>query len=261
MENFKGMAPNIKGSTHCHSLSEINKKLCPICGQPNRCGEKEIVNGIELSRCWCAYETFPKIIFEKVPKDKYRKACICQKCLYQYKPKNADILKLRKILDEFISNWKNDPKTSWAHIYSVGKQLLEWKTHQNIVGLWKYPPKIITATMDDGMGQGLKMIHLFSRVAGLEIVHLGLMQSPKKIINECQKQNPDFLGMTILQFETEELLKTIIPQIPKQMQVLVGGPIFNTMPDNALQNKKYHSFNHISEYLHFLCNYEPKAIR
>jgi methylmalonyl-CoA mutase cobalamin-binding subunit len=253
------MTPLKTDPTHDIISAEIEEKICPICGQPNRCGEKEVINGIELNRCWCAYETFTQKIFEKIPQEKYRKACICQKCVYRYKTKNADILKLRKIVDELTNNWKNDPKISWTQIYGIGEKLLEWKTQKNIAGLWQYPPKMITATMDDGIGQGLKLIHLFSRIAGLEIVPLGLMQSRETIINECNKQCPEFLGMTILQFETEEILNTIIPQFPEKMIVLAGGPIFKMIPDDDIQNKKYFSFHHISEYLTFLLNYEPKV--
>jgi hypothetical protein len=255
------MELNKTSSTPCSSLSDIEKKQCPICGQPNHCGEKAVINGIVLNRCWCAYETFPEKIFEKIPEDKYKKVCICQKCLNLYKSKNADILKLRKIMNELIDIFKNDSKISWTQIYSIGEKLLEWKKEKNIVGLWEYPPKIVTATIDDAIGQGLKIIHLFSQIAGLEIIHLGLMQSQKTIIDACNTQKPAFLGMTILQFDTEEILNTIIPQLPETIHVLVGGPIFKMIPDHTLQYKKYISFNHISDYLAFLCNYEPKANR
>ena len=253
---FKEMDPFRTGSNHFPSPSGIEEKYCPICGKPNRCGEKEVINGIELNRCWCAYETFPKTIFEKIPEEKYRKACICQKCLYRFKPENADILKLHKILDEFVTSWQNDPTISWTHIYTVGEKLLAWKTQQNIVGLWRHPPKMITATMDDAIGQGLKMIHLFSRVAGVEIIPLGLMQSKEAIIEACKNQHSDFLGMTILQFDTEEELNAIIQQIPERMEVLVGGPIFKVIPENELLNKKYIPCNSICDYLNFLLHLE-----
>jgi methylmalonyl-CoA mutase cobalamin-binding subunit len=233
----------------------INEKYCPICGNPNRCGEKKRINGIQLSRCWCAYETFPKNIFQKIPKETYGKVCICQKCLEPFKSKNADIQKLHKILTELVSTWQNDPTISWTQFYSMGEKLLAWKSQENIEGLWSNPPKMITATIDDGIGQGLKMIHLFSRVAGISLIQLGLLQSMDTIINVCKKEQPRFLGLTILQFDTEEILNDLISQIPDTIQVLVGGPIFNKIPESALENKKYIPFNNVCDYLNFLLHY------
>jgi len=239
-----------------HAHSGIDKNYCPICGKPNRCGEKKVINGIELSRCWCAYEIFPKAIFEKIPEEKNRKVCICQKCLYQFQSENTDIFKLRKILNEFVNQWQNDPKISWTQIYHIGEKLLEWKTQKGIAGIWKKSPKMITATMDDSLGQGLKMIHLFSRIAGIDIMPLGLMLSEETIIDACNNQFPDFLGMTILQYDTEKVLNSMIQKFPDKMNILVGGPIFKAIPRNELQNKKYISFNNVSNYLEFLLCFE-----
>jgi len=258
MGDFKVMGLLKTGSTHCSSPSEISEKHCPICGNPNRCGKKEVINGIELNRCWCAYETFPKAIFEIVPDALNGKSCICQQCLYQFKQDNHDRLKLRKIISEFVNTWQNDPTTSWTQIYTIGETLLEWKTQNNINGLWDITPIMMTATIDDAIGQGLKMIHLFSCLAGIDIISLGLMQSKETIIERCQKQHADFLGMTILQFDTESVLNTIIPKIPEKMCVLVGGPIFKTIPKKELHEKKYVPFNNICDYLTFLLNLEWK---
>jgi len=256
MGDFKLMDLLKSSTTHLTSNSDVNEKNCPICGKPNRCGEKEVINGLKLNRCWCAYETFPKTIFEIIPEDKYRKVCVCQNCLSDYRPENADILKLRKILEEFTTSWQNDPTISWMQIYAVGEKLLAWKTQNKIVGLWKHPPKMITATMDDAVGQGLKIIHLFSRLAGIEIIPLGLLQSKEKIIDACQNQHPNILGMTILQFDTEEILNAIVSQIPETIHVLVGGPIFKMMPENELFRKRYISCNNICDYLNFLLHVE-----
>ena len=115
---------------------------------------------------------------------------------------------------------------------------------------------MITATLEDGVGQGLKMIHLFSRIAGIEITPLGLMQTEGAIINACIKQQPDFLGMTILQFDSEEVLCRIIEHIPKKIQVVVGGPIFNMMDKEDLSKKSYVVLNTVSSYLDFLLNWQ-----
>jgi len=66
-------------------LIESEEMRCPICGNPNHCKEKAVVNGITLEKCWCAYEIFPKELLALVPKEKQGKVCICQNCLQLFK--------------------------------------------------------------------------------------------------------------------------------------------------------------------------------
>ena len=82
--------------------------------------------------------------------------------------------------------------------------LCEWKKKTGASGLWKNPPMMITATLDDGLGQGLEIIRLFSETAGIKIIDLGLLVTPEKIITACKKNNPDLLGLTVLQFDSEK---------------------------------------------------------
>lgn len=57
-----------------------NAHICPLCGGDNQCGN---VRG--AAQCWCSSETFPEGIFQLVPPDQLRKACICNCCLVAYK--------------------------------------------------------------------------------------------------------------------------------------------------------------------------------
>ena len=54
--------------------------------------------------------------------------------------------------------------------------------------MWNIPPLMITATLDDGLGYGLEVIRMFSEAAGLEIIELGLLVTPEKIIAACKKK-------------------------------------------------------------------------
>jgi len=67
--------------------------------------------------------------------------------------------------------------------------LHEWKVNTGVSGLWDIPPLMITATLDDGLGHGLEVIRMFSETAGLEIIELGLLVKPEKIITACKKIN------------------------------------------------------------------------
>ncbi|WP_424767166.1 cysteine-rich CWC family protein [Paenibacillus sp. sgz302251] len=56
---------------------------CPICGEPNHCGVKDVKEqGVE---CWCFHEHFPKGLLALVPEEKRGKACICKTCSTTYK--------------------------------------------------------------------------------------------------------------------------------------------------------------------------------
>jgi len=111
------------------------------------------------------------------------------------------------------------------------RKLLEWKDRHGISGLWDEPPLMLTATLDDGWGHGLEVIRLYAAAAGAEVHHLGLLCTPEFIIEECRKQEPDMLGMTVLQFDTEDALAAIRREIPVKTQIIAGGPLFRADPE------------------------------
>lgn len=39
-------------------VTDTKEKICPIYGKSNGCGEKAVVKGIKLGKCWWSYETF-----------------------------------------------------------------------------------------------------------------------------------------------------------------------------------------------------------
>ena len=118
---------------------------------------------------------------------------------------------------------------------------------------------MMTTTLDDAIGQGLQIIHLFSRLAGIEVKALGLLQSPEKIIEACRQSIPDILGLTVLQFHSEETLCDIIAHLPSRTRVIVGGPIFKTLEPQDLAQKGYLVLNDIRHFIDFLLTFEPQS--
>ena len=111
--------------------------------------------------------------------------------------------------------------------------IMEWKQANNISGLWTPAPVMVTATLDDAMGHGLELIHEYARAAGLELVQLGLLQSPDKIIDTCHEVDARILGLTVLQqFSDEEAIR-IGRSIPEQTLFIAGGAAFLFDPDLA----------------------------
>ena len=167
--------------------------------------------------------------------------------------KNLPDVRLREALEDFSRTLTARPGMARSAILGQAQALMEWKKTSGLMGIFTSPPRLVTATLDDGIGQGLAMIHCLADLAGVFLIPLGLMQAPETIITECRRRQPDFLGLTVLHFDTEELLcDQIIPQLPAIVRVIAGGPVFSAMDEDTLAAKPYRVFNHARDFLGFL---------
>jgi len=137
-------------------------------------------------------------------------------------------------------------------------ELREWKVKTGASGLWNNPPLMITATLDDGLGQGLGVIRMFSETAGLEIIDLGLLVAPEKIIAACKKNNPDLLGLTVLQFDSEEDILMISKNLPSKTKIIAGGPVFTADPEFARRTGIHFTAKNVAHFIRFLLQFEAK---
>ncbi|MCZ8253038.1 MAG: cysteine-rich CWC family protein [Hylemonella sp.] len=63
------------------SLSAVDPCRCPLCGQPNACGnEVARATGQAQPPCWCTTVTFTSELLARVPLEAQRQACICAAC-------------------------------------------------------------------------------------------------------------------------------------------------------------------------------------
>ena len=134
----------------------------------------------------------------------------------------------------------------------------EWKVKTGASRLWDNPPLMITATLDDGLGQGLEIIRMFSETAGLEIIDLGLLVTPEKIITACEKNNPDLLGLTVLQFDSEEDILMISRNLPSKTKIIAGGPVFTADPEFARRTGIHFTAKNVAYFIRFLLQFEAK---
>lgn len=125
-------------------------------------------------------------------------------------------------------------------------------------GLWDKPPLMITATLDDGLGQGLEIIRMFSETAGIEIIDLGLLVTPERIIAECKENNPDLLGLTVLQFDSEEDILMIRRNLPSKTKIIAGGPVFTADPGFARRTGIHFTAKNVAYFIRFLLQFEAK---
>ena len=161
-------------------------------------------------------------------------------------------IKLRKRLVDLLDHWGKKGFPSHGGLVSTANELMEWKKKTHIEGIWEKPPLMVTATLDDTFGYGLQVIHLYAEVVGIRIKPIGLLQTSEQIVKICCEVAPDFLGLTILQFDTEEALTEICRNLPSKTKVVVGGPIFKTDPYLAQRAGVHYVAKNVALFLEYL---------
>lgn len=132
-----------------------------------------------------------------------------------------------------INHWRQEGLPGYDALAVEADALATLAKDPGTRPLWKAPPLLLTATLDDALGQGLTVIHRFADAVGLQRRHLGLTVSADTIIAACREEAPALLGMTVLQFDSEEDLARIRREIPTQVRMVCGGPLFKADPDLA----------------------------
>jgi len=148
---------------------------------------------------------------------------------------------------------------SRSGLEKAAEDLREWKRKTGVSGLWDNPPLMMTATLDDGLGHGLEVIRMFSEAAGLDIIELGLLATPEKIITACKKHKPDLLGLTVLQFDSEENILMISRNLPSKTKIIAGGPVFLADPGFARRTGIHFTAKNITYFIRFLLQFESES--
>ena len=133
---------------------------------------------------------------------------------------------LRGRLQKLVAEIQTKGRPARTELAAAVADIRQWKADRALPGLWPDPPRMVTATLDDAMGHGLDLIHQYAEVAGMQVSHLGLLQAPDAISSACRDLNPLLLGLTVLQFDTEEDLAYIARNIPAATRIVAGGPVF-----------------------------------
>ncbi|MBI9083557.1 MAG: hypothetical protein JEZ11_08160 [Desulfobacterales bacterium] len=154
-----------------------------------------------------------------------------------------------------IDRLRENGHPSREEFETAASELLAWRERNGLKGLWNNPPLMITATLDDAMGHGLALIHPFAEAAGLQVVSLGLLQPPETIIGACRTQHASFLGLTVLQFDTEEALGTVCRGLPRQTVCVAGGPVFRADPELAARAGVHHVARDAAAFWEILLQY------
>lgn len=169
---------------------------------------------------------------------------------------------LREKLSCLVREWQvNGTPSKYAFEFIVS-DLFEWKgTNEISSGLWLTPPTMITATLDDFVGQGIETIECFAKFAGIDVTPLGVMQPPEKIVEQCNQQRPTFLGLTVLRTFVFEDLIYIGHNIPSSTLLIVGGgPCLQSEPEIATQANLHLVAKDVKDFIEFLLNFQPSQV-
>ncbi|MCP4686835.1 MAG: hypothetical protein GY859_02230 [Desulfobacterales bacterium] len=163
---------------------------------------------------------------------------------------------MKKKLKELLEEWRANGAPSRSGLQAAAVALREWRSERCGGGLWENPPLMVTATVDDGMGHGLELIHQWASVIGLRVHPLGLLRPAGEIIAVCRDLRPHFLGLTILQFDSDETVKKIRQGIPAATRILAGGPALFADPDFAHRAGVEFTAKNAAVFLEYMMNYE-----
>lgn len=158
----------------------------------------------------------------------------------------------RDTVKNLAEQWLANGLPSRQGLEETAQELVALRERHSLPGIWVESPTMLTATLDDGLGQGLSVIEHFAAAIGLRPFRLGLMQAPEVIIDACRQHQPDFLGLTILHFDTEEELREITNNVPPQTRIVAGGPVFTGDPEFAERTGTHFAARNVADFLLFM---------
>ena len=159
---------------------------------------------------------------------------------------------LRDRLDELRQKWCRQGLPSRQQLEKIYDKMSAWKKDRNIPGLWQQAPRLLTATVDDGMGLGLDIIERFADLAGMAVDRLGLLQTKEALVAACRARQPEFLGLTVLRLDCEDDLAHIGRNIPSSTHFIAGGPVFKYDPELAKRCNITFVAGHVGHFIDYL---------
>jgi hypothetical protein len=155
-------------------------------------------------------------------------------------------------LSGVLEDWRQTGLPTRDQLLEQAESFQHWREGRPQTNRQADAPHLVTATLDDGTGHGLGVIQAWSRAVGLTVHHVGLLQPSAAILAACRRLHPAYLGLTVLQFDSEEDLAVIGQGLPQGTKLIVGGPIFRADPDLAARTGVHYVARDVAAYLGFL---------
>jgi len=113
---------------------------------------------------------------------------------------------LRRAVERLLDTWRRRGLPGRDALVEVAGLL---DASRGAGSLWPRAPAMLTATIDDGIGQGIDIIGRFAGAVGVQVVFDGLLLPPKRIVESARRLRPDLVGLTVLQLDSEPELAEI----------------------------------------------------
>lgn len=163
--------------------------------------------------------------------------------------------RLARQLDTLSRRWINEGLPSRTEMIQIADRLA---ARQDRTPVWSTAPRMLTAGLDDGLGQGLDIIERFARLAGATVQRLGLCQHPAAIVKACRNARADLLGLTVIWTDSENLLASVRRNLAPPTRIVAGGPAFAAEPGLGDRCKVTVAAN-AAYFIQFLLNWTPDA--
>lgn len=163
---------------------------------------------------------------------------------------------MRDRLTDLLQQWSRRGKQSREDYFSMARELEALRRQSEWGGLWPQPPSMITATLDDGWGHGLDIIEALAASVGVAVHSLGVLQAPATIVQACRERQPDLLGLTVLQFDSDDALIHITRSLPPGTTLIAGGAAYRFDPEFAERTGTHAVARDGIAFLRFLLDYQ-----
>lgn len=164
---------------------------------------------------------------------------------------------MRDRVTDLLQQWSRRGKPSREDYFSMARGLEVLRRQSEWGGLWPQPPSMITATLDDGWGHGLDIIEALAAAVGVAVHSLGVLQAPATIVQACRERQPDLLGLTVLQFDSDDALIHITGSLPPATTLIAGGAAYRYDPEFAERTGTHAVARNGIAFLRFLLDYQP----
>ncbi len=164
---------------------------------------------------------------------------------------------MHETIETLLAAWKRHPPTRQGYLEGAA-QLTACRRQPGCRALWSRPPRMLTATLDDGWGHGLAIIQALAEAAGVQVTALGVLQKPAAVVAACQREVPDLLGLTILQFDSDDAVRYIVRHLPAATTLVAGGAAYQYDPEFAARSQTPIIARNGTAFLRFLRDYRPR---
>jgi hypothetical protein len=166
---------------------------------------------------------------------------------------------LEKIRD-LLFNWEKNGLPPRNTLVETAAELRAWKRENGVDGLWTTPPRMLAATLDDGLGHGIALVRDWAETLGMRVRDLGLSAPARDILSAVEKERPDALGLTVLYGTSEDGLVWLGKRLPPETVFLAGGAAFRLDPELAERARVSWTARNAGEFLRrALAQWPPDA--